>query len=129
MKRIIALGGDTVLLDPKRRPDSVLNGRLNPAAKSWDLRNGKVLVPEGHVWVEGDNVEKTLDSNAYGPVSESLIQGKALAVIWPPSQFAQRPWEGYESRTRIVKGEFERRMIRTRRDDGQVQTPMWKPHG
>ncbi|KAK4631887.1 Mitochondrial inner membrane protease subunit 2 [Fulvia fulva] len=128
VKRIVALGGDTVILDPKRRPDGVLNGRANPAAKSWDLRRGKVQVPEGHLWVEGDNIEKTLDSNTYGPISESLILGKALAVIWPPNQFAQKPWEGYKSATKVVKGSFERRVLEERDQDSQAQA-VWKPDG
>ena len=32
-------------------------------------RNGEtIVVPEGHVWIEGDNAEVSLDSTHYGPV-------------------------------------------------------------
>ncbi|EME47777.1 hypothetical protein DOTSEDRAFT_69647 [Dothistroma septosporum NZE10] len=126
VKRVIALGGDTVVLDPKRRPKEVLNGRLDPAAKSWDMRHGKVVVPEGHVWVEGDNIGKTVDSNVYGPVSESLILGKATMLIWPMSQFTQKPWEGYKSKTMIAKGLFERRVNRSKTGEDELQA-MWEP--
>jgi signal peptidase I len=37
------------------------------------IKNSKdewVLVPRGHVWVEGDNRFVSLDSNSYGPVRE-----------------------------------------------------------
>lgn len=30
--------------------------------------NTEVHVPEGHIWVEGDEPFRTLDSNTFGPV-------------------------------------------------------------
>lgn len=42
-------------------------------------------VPFNHVWVEGDADDpgKSLDSNTYGPVSISMIQGNVVAVLYP----------------------------------------------
>lgn len=123
VKRVVALGGDTVLLDPRRRPRDAENGRVNEAARRWDVWRGRVVVPEGHVWVEGDNWRSTRDSNDYGPISKSLVQGKAW-VLWAPwGQFGTRPWEGYDIRTRVIKGE---EIVRKRTDEG-VAT--WEPHG
>lgn len=42
-----------------------------------------VKVPYGHVWVEGVNQASTVDSNDYGVISKSLIQGVAIGVLWP----------------------------------------------
>lgn len=111
-KRVIALGGDTVLLNTRRRPDDVLNGRLSEDARRWDIQfqksQGRVVVPPNHVWVEGDNVARhSSDSNAYGPISKALIIGKAIRVIKPLGQFWTRPWEngnGNGRRTKVVPG-------------------------
>ncbi|KAK4506117.1 hypothetical protein PRZ48_004082 [Zasmidium cellare] len=123
VKRVVALGGDTVLLDPKRRPRDVENGRVNEAARKWDVWKGRVEVPQGHVWVEGDNWRKTRDSNDYGPVSKSLILGKAWCLSRPVSQFGTRPWEGYQVRTRVIQG---KQVAQDRRDE---VLPTWEPYG
>ena len=49
----------------------------------------KVLVPEGHIWVEGDNKENSKDSRDFGPISVALLDGIVRAKIWPLYQ-AQR---------------------------------------
>lgn len=103
VKRVIALEGDVVHLDPRRRPANN-DGREAPEARSWDAWDGKATVPQGHVWVEGDNWRCSRDSNWYGPISRSLINGRAARVLTPGSRFWGRPWEGYEIRTRVVKG-------------------------
>jgi inner membrane protease subunit 1 len=43
----------------------------------------KVIVPPGHVWLEGDNPHDSVDSRYYGPVPGALIRGRAIARIWP----------------------------------------------
>ncbi|KAI1344968.1 LexA/Signal peptidase [Xylariaceae sp. FL0016] len=43
-----------------------------------------VIVPEGHIWVEGDGPDRdTLDSNTFGPISAGLVIGKVTHIIWP----------------------------------------------
>ena len=49
VKRVVALADDVVQTLPPY-PDT------------------EVLVPEGHIWVEGDEPFRTLDSNTFGPV-------------------------------------------------------------
>lgn len=46
-----------------------------------------VHVPRNHIWVEGDNVYHSVDSNNFGPISNGLVIGKAVKVIWPPSRW------------------------------------------
>lgn len=56
-KRIIALEGDLVY-------------PVKPSTHS------VVRIPEGHCWVEGDSRHRSRDSNTYGPVSSSAIEGR-----------------------------------------------------
>ena len=111
VKRVVATEGDRVLLDSRRRPARERDGADLPESRGWDamLRQGGVVVPEGHVWVEGDYWRKSWDSNAYGPISKSLILGKAVCVVWPLSKFGTRPWEQYDSKTRVKPGMIVKR--------------------
>ncbi|KAI9663121.1 MAG: hypothetical protein M1821_008169 [Bathelium mastoideum] len=85
VKRVIATAGDTVY--PKR-------GQFK-----------EELVPYGHVWVEGDNWRKTVDSNDYGPISKALITGRATYVVWPWRRMGALSTEWRHPRTRVVPGE------------------------
>jgi len=80
VKRVVALAGDVVTPVP-RGP-----AREGSAYEARDADTGeetRVVVPWGHVWVEGDNAHATRDSNDYGPVSTSLIAGVATRIYWP----------------------------------------------
>ncbi len=63
VKRVAGLPGDTV-----------------------ETSAGTAVVPEGHVWVTGDNAAVSLDSRFFGSVPASDIAGRAVAVYWPPSR-------------------------------------------
>jgi mitochondrial inner membrane protease subunit 2 len=106
-KRVIALEGDTVVLDRVRRPNAK-QGPEPPESRSWDAWKGEAKVPPGHVWVEGDNRRESHDSNYYGPLSMSLIDGRAIAVVRPFSKFWTTPWDGYNSRTKVIESKGKR---------------------
>jgi signal peptidase I len=42
-----------------------------------------VLVGSREVFVVGDHRDQSYDSRMFGTVSQSLIRGQALVVIWP----------------------------------------------
>lgn len=44
-------------------------------------RKGKITVPKGHVWVEGDNPTCSVDSRHYGAVPVALLVGRPLFIV------------------------------------------------
>ncbi|KIM29394.1 hypothetical protein M408DRAFT_67929, partial [Serendipita vermifera MAFF 305830] len=67
VKRIIGLPGDTIIT-------------RGPKEKT------RVLVPEGRIWIEGDESFRSRDSNMYGPVPLGCVQGRVFAIVWPPNR-------------------------------------------
>lgn len=89
IKRVIALGGETV---EARQGEIFIDGRrleepyLAERASSGSF--GPVLVPDGHVFVMGDNRNNSRDSRVFGPIDEDLIVGRAFVRVWPLGRLA-----------------------------------------
>ncbi|KAL9452233.1 hypothetical protein AB3S75_008093 [Citrus x aurantiifolia] len=71
-KRVIGMEGDRVsyVADPK-------------SSDKFET----VVVPKGHVWIEGDNIYESNDSRKFGAVPYGLIEGRVFLRIWPPKDF------------------------------------------
>jgi inner membrane protease subunit 1 len=74
-KRVLGLPGDQILLYRAQRSQPNQHHHLD--------QSNVLIVPDGHVWLEGDNPNNSADSRSYGPVPAALIQGRVLARIWP----------------------------------------------
>ncbi|KAI8366719.1 mitochondrial inner membrane protease subunit 1 [Radiomyces spectabilis] len=68
MKRILGMPGDNICIDPTEKERKYIN------------------VPQGHVWVGGDNLSNSNDSRSYGPVPIGLIRGRVFAKVWPTTE-------------------------------------------
>jgi hypothetical protein len=42
----------------------------------------KTKVPPGHIWIEGDNHEVSIDSRNYGPIPIGLLEGKVMTKLF-----------------------------------------------
>ena len=47
------------------------------------FRRRVFVVPEGHVWLQGDNLSNSIDSRNYGAVPEATLKGRVLARVFP----------------------------------------------
>lgn len=59
----------------------------NQDSSSGMLLSRTIIVPKGHVWLEGDNSENSLDSRFYGPVPMGLIESRVFCRLLPIKQF------------------------------------------
>ncbi|MGW0333285.1 signal peptidase I [Streptomyces sp. NPDC003011] len=106
VKRVVAVGGDTV--------SCCTNGRLTVNGKQIDepylpagsLAEGTdfpaVTVPEGRLFLLGDERQGSLDSTAHltdaasGTVARSAVTARVDAVVWPMNGMLKRP-AGFET--------------------------------
>jgi signal peptidase I len=72
-KRVVGLPGDVITPPASAR-------------RLYNTTTRTVVVPPGHVWLEGDNPQNSVDSRQYGPVPAALIRGRVCAKLWPLSQ-------------------------------------------
>lgn len=94
IKRVIAVGGQTVDLrdgavyvdgEPLDEPYT-----LGKPSYSLSELSGSAgiaypyTVPEGSVWVMGDNRTNSRDSRYFGPVSVDDVTSRAAFIYWPP---------------------------------------------
>lgn len=93
IKRVIAIPGDTIeIRDGRVYVNAVLLHEpyiLSRTRGNYPL----ATVPEGHIFVMGDNRNNSEDSRFadVGFVPFDLIKGKAMLVFWPVSQFKTLP--------------------------------------
>lgn len=91
IKRIIALENETIEIKDGK---VYINGKPILEEYIGDAKTmpinpdyAKIKVPEGHVYVMGDNRSNSLDSRMIGPVPVKDIIGKAFLRFWPLNRF------------------------------------------
>lgn len=92
IKRVIATAGETITLENgKVCVDGVaLNESYTRGLPSYPLSSSVTYpytVPEGSVWVMGDNRTNSSDSRFFGAIKVSSVTGKAIMVYWPVQDF------------------------------------------
>jgi len=88
IKRVIAVGGETieikdnhVYVDGEVLDEPYLTRQVQMNAF------GPLTVPEGYVFVMGDNRNQSEDGRVFGPIAEKDIIGRAFVRVWPPSRW------------------------------------------
>ena len=92
IKRVIAVGGQTVDLqdgrvyvDGKLQDEPYTRGEPSyPLTPEYGTEiNYPYTVPEGGLWVMGDNRTNSQDSRYFGAIKASTVTGKAIFIYWP----------------------------------------------
>ena len=91
VKRVIATAGQTVDLQDGRWSLMAKHSTRTTTGMSWPLSvqapgaqvSYPYTVPDGCVWVMGDNRENSADSRYFGPVDGSDLIAVALVRYWP----------------------------------------------
>jgi signal peptidase I len=101
IKRVIGLPGETVsfkdggvFVNGQKVEEPYLDGEpfgcnRNPCPE--------IAVPEGSVYVMGDNRDNSSDSRSFGPVRIDSIIGKAWITYWPRDDIGRVPHYDYPS--------------------------------
>ncbi|AEE31157.1 putative signal peptidase I [Arabidopsis thaliana] len=72
IKRVIGIEGDCISF--------VIDSRKSDESQT-------IVVPKGHVFVQGDYTHNSRDSRNFGTVPYGLIQGRVLWRVWPFQDF------------------------------------------
>ena len=89
IKRVIGLPGETI---EGRDGQILINGRA--LKEPYTAKNSPLSdftprkVPPGRYFVMGDNRGNSKDSRVFGPISKSLIVGRAFIRVWPLSHIS-----------------------------------------
>ncbi len=92
IKRVIGIAGDHILIKngnvylngEKLEEDYILEGAVTEGDRFYD-----VIVPEGYIYVMGDNREKSTDSRAFGCIPINKVDSKVLMRFWPLNSFGK----------------------------------------
>ncbi len=110
IKRVIGLPGD--LLEVRRQKVYINNEPYDDArARHTESPSdsplvprddfGPILIPDGHVFVMGDNRENSQDSRYWGYLNVKKIRGKALMIYWSWDQIES--WVRFERFGKILE--------------------------
>ena len=92
IKRVVGVAGDHVLIEDgkvyvndREISEVYLNGIKTP--RRGDFYD--VVVPEGYIFVMGDNREGSSDSREFGCIPLDKVEGRVTYRIWPLSEFGK----------------------------------------
>ena len=88
IKRVMAVGGDTIEGRDGRiyvNDEVVSEPFLSDGQQTGPF--GPIEIPEGEIFVMGDNRNNSDDSRNFGPIDADKVVGHAFLLIWPPQDF------------------------------------------
>jgi signal peptidase I len=86
IKRVIGLPGDTISVN---NGIVTINGAVlnEPYIAQPPIYNDNRVVPEGYLYVLGDNRNDSRDSHQWGLLPVDHVIGKSVVIYWPPADW------------------------------------------
>jgi signal peptidase I len=86
IKRVIGLPGDVVKIQDGKL---YINGLAvsEPYIAAAPEYYGEWVVPQGQLFVLGDNRNDSLDSHEWGVLPQTNVIGRAILIYWPPPEW------------------------------------------
>ena len=91
IKRIVGLPGETVeirdggvFIDGELLDEPYIEAGITECTGPYC---GPITIPDGQIWVMGDNRRNSSDSRVFGPVDINSVQGETWITYWPLSEF------------------------------------------
>ena len=92
IKRVIGVAGDHVLIQNGKvlvNNDEIDEPYLAEGVKTENKVYSDIIVPEGYVFVMGDNREHSADSRMFGCIPLQKVESKVWIRFWPLSKFGK----------------------------------------
>ena len=89
LKRVIAVGGDRVVVNPygeiRVNSTEIRSERFSGRTEDTGVTARRLTVPERELFVQGDQLSLSVDSRwrDYGTVRQEDVAGKASFILWP----------------------------------------------
>ena len=98
---VLYVDGMPVAVGHTRRDVACAGPHVMQALERWQGQDVWVMpgetiaptrVPAGQVWLQGDNRTEAGDSQRWGPVAASEVEGVAVALLWPSGECGTGRW-------------------------------------
>lgn len=92
IKRVIGLPGEHVKIENGKvyiNGEELKEEYLQPTVQTDPIIYGDLIVPEGHVFLMGDNRTQSTDSRRFGCIPIEKIESKVFIRIWPFDVFGK----------------------------------------
>ena len=92
LKTVLAVGGDVVEFrrdGAYRNGERVIGGRMRAedhANVAFGREGMPFRVPDGTIFVIGDNYANSNDSRFFGPIRLDSVLGRVYKIYWPPAR-------------------------------------------
>ena len=90
IKRVIGVEGDRVQIKDGRvyvNDEEIIEEYLPKGTTTKTVYYNDVTVPEGCIYVLGDNRDESMDSRTFGCIPLEKVEGKVSLRYWPLSEF------------------------------------------
>lgn len=92
IKRVIGVEGDRVQIANGKvyiNGEELVEDYLQKGVTTKTVYYNDVIVPEGCIYVLGDNRDESMDSRTFGCVPLEKVEGKVILRYWPIKQFGK----------------------------------------